>query len=435
VTSPSAIPAPSATAAGAFRFERFVGDGRARLGRIHTPHGCIDTPAFMPVGTRATVKGLTPAQVAETGAQILLANTYHLLLRPGPEVVAALGGLHRMMGWDKPILTDSGGFQVFSLTDLRKLDDDGATFQSHIDGRVFRLTPESAIAVQNQLGADIIMAFDECPPLDADPPAADAAPAPAPTEPPAPAGALPATDQTAAAVSERPARRKKAPRDRAAEIARAVRRTIDWARRCRAAHARPDQALYGIVQGGLDVNLRRHCLDALRSHDFDGYALGGLSVGEPPPAMWAFLDEFAHELPADRPRYLMGVGTPIDLVNAVAAGIDQFDCVLPTRNGRKAYAFTSAGVVRLRNAAHRTDTGPLDPACDCYTCRTFSRGYLRHLCMVDEPLGATLVSLHNLAFYQSLMRQMRNALQRREFAAWRAAFLKSPAAGPDKEAS
>ena len=276
--------------------------GPARRGVIHTPHGDIDTPAFMPVGTRAAVKGLTPAQLAETGSQVLLANTYHLMLRPGAEIVAALGGLQRLMGWSGAILTDSGGYQVFSLSELRQLDNDGVTFRSHIDGQLVRLTPESAIAIQNQLGADIIMALDECPPLPAKP------------------GALRA----------------------------AIERTIAWARRCRAAHQRPDQALYGIVQGGLELDVRRACLAELVAIGFDGYALGGLSVGEPPADMHAFLDAFAHELPADRPRYLMGVGTPRDLVAAVAAGIDQFDCVLPTRNGRKGYAFTSLGARRLR---------------------------------------------------------------------------------------
>lgn len=366
--------------AGSFAFTIQHTCDTARRGVIRTPHGDIDTPAFMPVGTRAAVKGLTPAQLAETGSQVLLANTYHLMLRPGAEVVAALGGLQRLMGWPGAILTDSGGYQVFSLTELRQLDDDGVTFRSHIDGQLVRLTPESAIAIQNQLGADIIMALDECPPLPAEP------------------GALRA----------------------------AVERTIAWARRCRAAHQRPDQALYGIVQGGLDLDIRRACLAELVAIGFDGYALGGLSVGEPPAVMHTFLDAFAHELPADRPRYLMGVGTPRDLVAAVAAGIDQFDCVLPTRNGRKGYAFTSLGARRLRNACHKLSNEPLDSACDCYTCRHFARGYLRHLLLSGEVLGATLVSLHNIAFYQALMRQMRAALAAGTFAAWRRAFEAGP---------
>jgi queuine tRNA-ribosyltransferase len=335
----------------------------------------------MPVGTRGAVKGLSPDQLAGTGTQIVLANTYHLMLRPGADVVAGLGGLQRFMGWPRPVLTDSGGFQVFSLAELRRIADDGVEFRSHIDGELVRLTPERSIEIQNQLGADIIMAFDECPPLPAD------------TE----------------------------------TLAAAVRRTLTWARRSRAAHRRDDQALYGIVQGGLDLNLRRACLDELREIGFDGYALGGLSVGEPPEAMYALLDEFAHELPADRPRYLMGVGTPRDLVRAVAAGMDQFDCVLPTRNGRKGYAFTSQGPLRLRNSCHKLADGPLDPACDCYTCREFSRGYLRHLVLSGEVLGGALVSLHNVAFYQALMRQMRQAIAAGTFAAWRRTFEAGPA--------
>lgn len=342
----------------------------------------------MPVGTRATVKGLTPQQVEEAGAQVVLANTYHLLLRPGPQVVAALGGLHRFMGWRGAILTDSGGFQVYSLGDLRRIDDDGVLFRSHIDGAAILLTPERAIQTQNELGADIIMAFDECPPL------------------PASAEAL----------------------------RRAVERTVAWAARCKAAHARPpEQALYGIVQGGLDLALRAECLQRLCAIGFDGYALGGLSVGEPPPQMWALLHEFVHQMPADRPRYLMGVGTPEDLVQAVAAGVDQFDCVLPTRNGRKGYAFTSRGTLRLRNAVHRLSDAPLDEACDCYACQRFCRGYLRHLFLVEEALGGVLVSLHNVRFYQRLMAQMRAAIAGSMFDAWRSDFLTHRSAGRDEE--
>jgi queuine tRNA-ribosyltransferase len=291
------------------------------------------------------------------------------------------------MGWNAPILTDSGGYQVFSLARLRRLDDEGVEFQSHVDGTLVRLTPESSIAVQNQLGADIAMAFDECPPLPAEPPALYAA----------------------------------------------VRRTLAWAQRSRAAHRRLDQALYGIVQGGLDLGLRQECLGRLVEIGFDGYALGGLSVGEPPPEMWQFLADFAWRLPADRPRYLMGVGTPRDLLEGVAAGIDQFDCVLPTRNGRKGYAFTSAGVLRLRNAAHRLSAEPLDPACDCQTCRNFSRGYLRHLFMSGETLGGTLVSLHNIRFYQDVMARTRAAITDGTFEAFRRAFLTSPACETNRE--
>ncbi len=370
-----------------FGFELRHTCGRARRGVIHTPHGAIDTPAFMPIGTRAVVKGLSPAQLSETGTQVVLANTYHLMLRPGAEVVARLGGLHRFMGWDGAVLTDSGGFQVFSLAELRRIDDDGVDFQSHIDGAAVRLTPESAIEIQNQLGADIIMALDECVSL--------------PVEP------------------ER--------------LREAVRRTVAWGARCRAAHRRPDQALYGIVQGGLDVELRRACLGRLVEIGFDGYALGGLSVGEPVGQMLAFVEEFAPALPADRPRYLMGVGRPEDLVAAVAAGIDQFDCVLPTRNGRKGYAFTSQGTLRLRNARHRLADEPLDPACDCPTCRGYCRAYLRHLVMSEEVLGGTLVSLHNIAFYQSLMRQMRDAIAAGAFATWRSSFEGNPAGREAKE--
>ena len=367
--------------AGPFSFRVSQTVGHARCGVITTPHGEIDTPAFMPVGTRATVKGLTPAQVAATRTQVVLANTYHLLLRPGAETVAELGGLHRFMGWDGPILTDSGGFQVFSLAELRRLDDDGVEFRSHIDGALVRLTPEVSIEVQNALGADIIMAFDECPPLPAEP------------------GVL---------------------RD-------AVRRTVAWAARSRAAHRRGEQALYGIVQGGLDVDLRAECLERLVEIGFDGYALGGLSVGEPPPEMWAFLRDFAWRLPADRPRYLMGVGMPADLANAVASGVDQFDCVLPTRNGRKGYAFTSVGTLRLRNARHRLSQEPLDPGCDCETCRNISRGYLRHLFMSGEVLGGSLVSAHNIRFFQDLMGQMRDAIASGTFMEWQRGFLNSPA--------
>ncbi len=347
--------------------------GPARCGVIQTLHGTVDTPAFMPIGTRAAVKGLSPAQVVQTGSQILLANTYHLMLRPGAHVVARLGGLHRLMGWPGALLTDSGGYQVFSLAELRRVDDDGVSFRSPVDGATVRLTPESAIQVQQQLGADIIMVLDECPALPAEPPVLQAA----------------------------------------------VRRTVAWARRCRAAHAGETQALYGIVQGGLDRELRRNCLEQLVEIGFEGYALGGLSVGERPEEMHALVAAFTPELPADRPRYLMGVGTPRDLAAAVAAGIDQFDCVLPTRNGRKGYAFTSQGVRRLRNAQHTLADEPLDPACDCYTCRTFSRGYLRHLFMSAEVLGGTLVSLHNIHFYQALMRQMRAAIAAGTLPAWR----------------
>ncbi len=374
-------------ASGGFGFAVQAVCGPARCGVIHTRHGTVETPAFMPIGTRGAVKGLSPAQLAETGSQVLLANTYHLILRPGPEVIERLGGLHRFMSWPRVLLTDSGGFQVFSLAELRRVDDDGVEFRSPLDGTLVRLTPELAVQVQNRLGADLIMPLDECPPL---------------------------------------------PCDRS-RLQEAVRRTVAWARRCRAAHQREDQALYGIVQGGLDLDLRQACLEQLLEIGFDGYALGGLAVGEPPEQTHEFLELFGHRLPPDCPRYLMGVGTPGDLARAVAAGLDQFDCVLPTRNGRKGYAFTSQGPVRLRNAGHKLSSDPLDPRCDCYTCRTFCRGYLRHLFMSQEVLGGTLVSLHNITFYQSLMRQMRQAIAAGSFDAWYRWFAASPAASEIEE--
>ena len=336
----------------------------ARTGTLSTPHGEINTPVFMPVGTRGSVKGLAPDQLHAVGTEIILANTYHLALRPGAEVVRDLGGLHAFNGWNGPILTDSGGFQVFSLATLNAVDDDGVSFQSHIDGAKMRLDPAASIDIQQKLGADIIMAFDECPALPSD----------------------------------------------KAKLERAVDRTIRWARQCRDAKTRDDQALFGIVQGGLDVDIRLRCLDALVELDFPGYAVGGLSVGEDPLEMAACLKAIAHRMPADKPRYLMGVGRPIDIVRAVAAGIDMFDCVMPTRNGRNSFAFTETGVLRLRNAKYKLDTSPLDPECDCYCCRTFSRGYLRHLFLADEMLGPIMVSLHNISHYHRLIRQIREAI-------------------------
>ncbi len=341
----------------------------ARAGRLETPHGPVDTPAFMPVGTRASVKGLTPEQLRDAGAQIILANTYHLALRPGADVVATMGGLHKFMSWGGPILTDSGGFQVFSLATLNAVDDEGVTFKSHIDGAPLRLTPDSAIEVQEQLGADIIMAFDQCPPL------------PAPRE----------------------------------QVQIAVDRTIRWARRCKEAQRRDDQALFGIVQGGLDIELRGRCLEELVKLDFPGYAVGGLSVGEKPEETTKLLRAFAGAMPEDRPRYLMGVGRPIDIIRAVDTGIDMFDCVLPTRNGRNAFAFTDDGYIRLRNSQYKTDERPLLNGCDCYTCSNFSRAYLRHLFLAGEMLGPILVSLHNIAYYQRFMRRIREAVAAGEF--------------------
>ena len=346
----------------------------ARLGRVTTRHGAYDTPAFMPVGTQGSVKGVLPDHVAATGSQIILANTYHLMLRPGAEVVAELGDLHRFMAWPGPILTDSGGFQVFSLADINRITDDGVTFKSHIDGAVVHLTPRRSIEVQNQLGADIIMAFDECPPSDA-PPAYQRA---------------------------------------------AVERTIRWAEICRSAHARADdQSLFGIVQGGVDLDLRADCASRLMAMDFPGYAVGGLAVGEGFDAMVRVLTATTPLLPTDRPRYLMGVGFPRDIVAAVATGIDQFDCVMPTRNGRNAYAFTGEGPIRLRNSRFVRDGGPLEAGCDCYACRHFSRGAIRHFFFAGEMLGPVLVSVHNMRFYQRLMADIRQALHAGRFEQFR----------------
>ena len=360
-------------------------DDKARTGLLETPHGPVETPAFMPVGTQATVKGLIPEQLRQTGAQMVLSNTYHLMLRPGVDVVANAGGLAKFMAWNGPTLTDSGGYQVFSLArglqsdrdnspnpsarSLVEIDDDGVTFSSHIDGARIRLTPAEAVHIQNRLGADIIMAFDQC---------------------------------TAYPVS-------------LAEAQTAAERTIRWAGKCRDAHERSDQALFGIVQGSVYPELRTHCAQSLVQMDFPGYAVGGLSVGEPHEQMRAVLEMVCPLLPADKPRYLMGVGTPQDMVMAVAAGIDMFDCVLPTRNARNGVAFTSDGPVRLRNLAHKTDTAPLDPQCSCYTCRNFSRSYLRHLAMAGEMLSGTLLSIHNLSFYQHLMAQIRLSIAEGKF--------------------
>ena len=337
--------------------------GKARAGVIETAHGAIETPIFMPVGTAGTVKGMTVGELAAPplDAHIILGNTYHLYLRPGLEVIAAHGGLHRLIGWDRPILTDSGGFQVFSQGDNVKIDDDGVTFRSHIDGSSHRITPERSMAIQATLGSDIAMAFDECPP-----------------------GGAPAE-----------------------VVLRAMARTTAWARRCLEVPLAPGQALFGIVQGGADVDLRRRHLDELGRLPFSGFALGGFSVGEPIADMHATLDVVADELPADRPRYLMGVGTPEDLERAVAAGIDMFDCVMPTRNARNGQLFTSQGKLVISHARHRMDTGPIDPECPCETCTRHSRAYLRHLYLAKEILYSRLATLHNLTFYLRLIRRLR----------------------------
>ncbi|NLH17202.1 MAG: tRNA guanosine(34) transglycosylase Tgt [Phycisphaerae bacterium] len=344
----------------------------ARRGLLATAHGTVDTPAFMPVGTRGSIKGLTPEQVEQTGTQIILGNTYHLLLRPGVEVVERLGGLHALMGWNGPILTDSGGFQVFSLSQLTRIGDDGVEFASHIDGARVVLDAEIATKVQNRLGADIIMCFDECPPY--------------PCE------------------SER--------------LERAVERTIRWAKRCQEVHSNSRQKLFAIVQGGVDSDLRRRCAESLVTMDFPGYAIGGLSVGEGHDKMMQTVESTVDYLPKDRPRYLMGVGMPADIVAAVRAGIDMFDCVLPTRNGRNAYAFTTTGPLRLRNAAHGSDSGPLEEGCSCVACRRFSRGAIRHFFQVGEMLGPILLSLHNIAYYQRLMAEIRRRIEDASFTAW-----------------
>jgi queuine tRNA-ribosyltransferase len=353
-------------------FEVFSTDSasRARLGRISTLHGPFDTPAFMPVGTQGTIKGLLPDSITACGAQCILANTYHLMLRPGEETVAALGDLHGFMAWPGPILTDSGGFQVFSLSDINRVGDDGVTFKSHIDGSMIHLTPARSMAVQNALGADIIMAFDECPPANA-------------------------------------------PQLYHEE---AVQRTLLWAQQSIDAHARPtEQSLFGIVQGGTNLELREQCVQQLVAMDFPGYALGGLAVGEGFDAMQRVLDFVTPMLPANKPRYLMGVGFPRDIVAAVAAGIDMFDCTMPTRNGRNAYAFTSQGAIRLRNSKFTRDSGPIEEGCGCYACRTFTRGAIRHFFFAGEMLGPILLSLHNMWFYQRLMTDIRRSIREQTF--------------------
>ncbi|MCC6909616.1 MAG: tRNA guanosine(34) transglycosylase Tgt [Phycisphaerales bacterium] len=345
----------------------------ARMGVVHTPHGSFDTPAFMPVGTKASVKGLLPELVRRTGSQIILGNTYHLMLRPGSDVVAHFGGLHRFMRWDGPILTDSGGYQVFSMSDINRITDDGVVFKSIIDGSMVDLTPERSMQVQNELGADIIMAFDDCPPSG---PCEDAS------------GAY------------------------AARLDIAMERTIAWLERCAASHARPDeQALFGIVQGGTDLDRRRRSVEQVCGIDLPGYAIGGVAVGEGTEEIRRIVEHTAPLLPADRPRYLMGVGYEWDLIMAVRAGVDMFDCVLPTRNGRNANAFTRRGPVRLRNAVHARDESPIEAGCDCPACgESFSRGYLRHLFLAEEMLGPILVSLHNIAHFQRLMADARQAV-------------------------
>ncbi len=360
-----------------FQLHKTDASTAARRGTLNTAHGAVQTPTFMPVGTLGTVKGLEIEQVRATGAEVILGNTYHLALRPGEEIVRDLGGLHAFSGWDGPILTDSGGFQIFSLAKMTKITEEGAVFQSHIDGRRLNMTPERSMEIQSALGSDIAMVLDHVIAL--------------PNEP--------------------------------AAIEAANERSVRWAGRSRDAHEKlstasgHSQLLFAIVQGGLDERMRIHCAEKLVELDFPGYAVGGLSVGEPPPEMYRVLEFTCPALPADRPRYLMGVGRPEDLLECVRRGIDMFDCVMPTRNGRNALAFTDGGPLRMRNAIHQRDERPIDENCPCPACRR-SRGYIRHLFMAGEMLGPILVSAHNLTYYQRLMAGARNAIERDEFDAY-----------------
>ena len=354
-------------------------DASARRGRLTFARGPVDTPAFMPVGTYGSVKGLLPEQVAESGAQILLGNTFHLMLRPGTEIIKAHGDLHDFMAWDKPILTDSGGFQVFSLGDLRKISEKEVEFRSPIDGAKVYLSPEKAIEVQHALGSDIIMVFDECTPY-------------------------PATEK---------------------EARESMELSMRWAKRCKQAHGENTAALFGIVQGGMYPALRLESLQALTEIGFDGYAIGGMSVGEPKDEMWEVLEVLVPQMPADKPRYLMGVGTPSDLVQAVQYGIDMFDCVMPTRNARNGYLFTSNGLLKLRNSRYRDDLAPIDENGTCHTCKTFSRSYLYHMDKCKEMLGAQLNTIHNVHYYQKLMADLRGAIEQGTLADFAKSFHKN----------
>jgi queuine tRNA-ribosyltransferase len=369
----------------ALKFEVTATDGLARRGVLTLAHGTAQTPAFMPVGTYGTVKAMSPKELEEAGAEIVLGNTFHLWLRPGLAVIEKHGGLHRFMGWSRPILTDSGGFQVFSLGELRRISEEGVAFQSPVNGDRLFLTPEEAMRIQRVLDADIVMVFDEC-------------------------TGYPATREVAAA---------------------SMRLSLRWAQRSKDAHGDNRNALFGIVQGGMHEDLRDESLAGLAAIGFDGYAIGGVSVGEPKEDMQRIVAHTAPRLPANAPRYLMGVGTPEDLVQSVAQGVDMFDCVLPTRNARNGWLFTRSGEVKIKNARHREDTGPLDPRCACYTCRNFTRAYLHHLHRANEILGARLNTIHNLHYYLELMAGLREAIERGEFAAWRGKF----AAGRAREGS
>lgn len=359
--------------------------GAARRGTVQLAHGSVETPVFMPVGTYGTVKAMSPLELNEIGAEIVLGNTYHLWLRPGLEAIAAHGGLHKFMGWNKPILTDSGGFQVFSLGALRKITEEGVRFQSPIDGAKMMLTPEESMRIQKILNSDIVMIFDECTPY--------------------PASVKQAADS--------------------------MRLSMRWAQRSKNAHGDNPNALFGIVQGGMYESLRDESLAGLQEIGFDGYAIGGLSVGEPKPDMQRILAHTAPQLPTNKPRYLMGVGTPEDLVFSVGQGIDMFDCVMPTRNARNGWLFTRFGDIKIRNSRYKLDTQPLDSSCDCYTCQNFSRSYLQHLQKVNEILGARLNTIHNLHYYQVLMREMRAAIEIDAFAAFVTQFHQDRQRGID----
>ncbi len=363
---------------GIFQLEKK--SGQARAGKIITYHGEIETPIFMPVGTRGTVKATTQEDLEELGAQIILGNTYHLYLRPGHELIKRVaGGLHGFISWDRPILTDSGGFQVFSLAKLRKITEEGVRFQSHIDGSYHNLTPEKSMEIQRDLGSDIVMAFDECP-------------------------KLPSTHET---------------------LRESMELTLRWAKRCKEFELKNHQNLFGIVQGGLEFDLRKECLERLVEIDFPGYALGGLSVGEKNEEMVEFCKNFVPLMPADRPRYLMGVGTPLDILNGIRAGIDMFDCVLPTRNARNGQALTASGPLNIKNNRFLEDSGPLDTECTCRVCRKYSRSYIRHLFISKEYLGGQLMTYHNLAFYMRMVRQARKAILKDEFDDYYQKFYKN----------
>ncbi|WP_426358130.1 tRNA guanosine(34) transglycosylase Tgt [Pseudocolwellia sp. HL-MZ19] len=351
-------------------------DGKARRGRLTFSRGTVETPAFMPVGTYGTVKGMKTEEVADTGAEIILGNTFHLMLRPGTEIIEQHGGLHNFINWDKPILTDSGGFQVFSLGAMRKITEEGVKFSSPVNGEKIMLTPERSMEVQKSLGSDVVMIFDECTPY-------------------------PATHQESQVSMEL---------------------SLRWAQRSKDAHGDNPSALFGIVQGGMYEDLREVSVNGLKAIDFDGYAIGGLSVGEPKEDMIRILDHTAPLIPDNKPRYLMGVGKPEDLVEGVRRGIDMFDCVMPTRNARNGHLFVTDGVIKIRNARHKTDTGPLDPECDCYTCKNYSRAYLHHLDKCKEILGSQLNTLHNLHFYQRIMKALRHAIENNKLEEYVAEF-------------